>query len=247
MRRGAVRGLTVLSCPCLSVGFFQKAISLVQPTHLYSRSLFISSRPQCLLCALFSVSPCLACPQRPLHVVTLCEHRCATHAKSAGSSAIISSPVRSDSVRLPLPSRLVRRTSRLGDKIKIPIDFLRPFSNTPGSVCFPTLSFPLRSAHELPVIVFTLYDIRKACRIVRMPEDGGETFTSRIQIPSIHLDPHVKRVSSSFHSPCRRETYVTPKSLLLLHHSSRWTSAPIILSRTHEYEVTRLGVHLLTS
>lgn len=189
MRRGAVRGLTVLSCPCLSVGFFQKAISLVQPTHLYSRSLFISSRPQCLLCALFSVSPCLACPQRPLHVVTLCEHRCATHVKSTGSSAIISSPVRSDSVRLPLPSRLVRRTSRLGDKIKIPIDFLRPFSNTPGSVCFPTLSFPLRSAHELPVIVFTLYDIRKACRIIRMPEDGvrlspaGFRFRRSISIP----------------------------------------------------------------
>lgn len=93
--------------------------------HIFIRVLY-SSQVALNACSFLRLAMLSVPPAAP-NVVTLCEHRCAAHVKPTGSSAIISSPVRSDSVRLP--SRLVRRISRLGDKIKIPIDFLRLFSN----------------------------------------------------------------------------------------------------------------------
>jgi len=157
-------------------------------------------------------------------------------------------PIRPDSVRCHCDhpvARLVWRISRLGDKIKIPIDLIRPFSNTPDSGCFLTLSLPLRSAYELGVIVFMLYNIRKHVVSFGCPRVGLSPAGFDSVDPSRSTSRgYVLYRLPSLHSLCGLESCVTPNSPLLLHHLS---SGHLLQSSTHKNEATRLGVHSLTS
>jgi len=148
-------------------------------------------------------------------------------------------PIRPDSVRchcdLPV-ARLVWRISRLGDKIKLPIDLIRPFSNTPDSVCFLTLSLLLRSAYELPVIVFMLYNIRKhvvsfGCPRVGLSPAGFDSVDpSRSTSRGCPLPPSFITFSVWARILCH------PKFPFAIASFIEWTSAPIIYSQERGHQ-----------